>query len=191
MWRAYARHFFEIIFFPFAYHKSSSNLEKEKIILYIKRATLLKQGSAIARLKNIVLESFFYFQLLPLKEKWKELAGIANENGTYLLSEDSFIELLKFLIDNIEFLSDEVIIEVEKDNIKILDINENPIAEKEQISDFDLVDYLFKSSPRKINWSGEKRLLFLEKIFAKRIVYTNSLKEEKSIVQNFNFQKNL
>ncbi|MBQ4535450.1 MAG: hypothetical protein IJA22_01340 [Clostridia bacterium] len=141
--------------------------------------------------KNIVLESFFYFQLLPLKEKWKELAGIANENGTYLLSEDSFIELLKFLIDNIEFLSDEVIIEVEKDNIKILDINENPIAEKEQISDFDLVDYLFKSSPRKINWSGEKRLLFLEKIFAKRIVYTNSLKEEKSIVQNFNFQKNL
>lgn len=141
--------------------------------------------------KNIVIESFFYFQLLPLKEKWRELAGIANENGTYLLSQDSFIELLRFLIDNIEILSDEIFVIIEKNNIKILDINDNPLTDKADINEFDLVDYLFKSSPRKINWSGEKRFTFLEKIFSKRILYVNPIQQEGNISQMLNFQKNL
>ena len=141
--------------------------------------------------KNLVLESFFYFQLSPLREKWKELAGIANENGTYLLSEDSFVELLKFLIDNIEILSDEIIVDVDGGVIKIMDINQNSIFEKEDISEYDLVDFLFKSSPRTINWVGEKKLPFLEKVFAKRILYIQScLSDKTDLPQTFNFQKN-
>lgn len=123
--------------------------------------------------KNIVLESFFYFKLAPLREKWKELVGIANENGSYLISDDSFIELLRFLIDNIEFLSDEIIVQIQNAKIRVLDTDFNDILESDNLSEFDLVEYLFKASPRKISWCSDKKLLFLEKIFAKRIDYVS------------------
>ena len=37
-----------------------------------------------------------------LKKKWEELVSLANENVMYFLSEDSLLELIKFLISNLE-----------------------------------------------------------------------------------------
>ena len=51
---------------------------------------------------NLVVSSFLNFKLSFLKRKWQELVGLANDNSMYLLSKDSFLELIKFLISNLE-----------------------------------------------------------------------------------------
>ena len=51
---------------------------------------------------NLVIESFYNFKLKKLRSKWMELIKLTNENSGYLLCNDTFIDLLKFLIDNIE-----------------------------------------------------------------------------------------
>lgn len=59
----------------------------------------------IERLKfdnNLIVNSFLNFKLGFLKHKWKELISLANDNAMYLLSRDSFLELIKFLISNLE-----------------------------------------------------------------------------------------
>lgn len=53
--------------------------------------------------KSIYLNSFINFRLKFLKNKWDELVTLANDNIMYLLSEDSFVELIKFLISNLDY----------------------------------------------------------------------------------------
>lgn len=52
---------------------------------------------------NLVVNSFIHFKLSFLKRKWDELVSLANDNVLYLLSQDSFSELIKFLISNLEY----------------------------------------------------------------------------------------
>lgn len=129
--------------------------------------------------KNLVIESFFHFKLQPLKEKWEELVRIANDNSTYLLSDDSFVELLKFLVDNIEFSIDEIGVCFSQNKIDIVDFKGNKIVEN--VNEFSLVDNFLLMSPRKINWDLSKKLPFIEKVFEKRIVY---VREDKFKPQN-------
>ncbi len=51
---------------------------------------------------KLYLGSFIDFRLKFLKCKWDELVTLANDNIMYLLSDDSFIELIKFLISNLD-----------------------------------------------------------------------------------------
>ena len=69
--------------------------------------------------KQNSLDGFFNFRLKTLKDKWQELIQIANDNQIYLYSDDTFLELIKFLIDNIEFKSDVINI-VEQNNKYII-----------------------------------------------------------------------
>lgn len=52
---------------------------------------------------DIVIKSFIDFKLKFLKKKWLELVDLANDNAMYLVSEDTFNELIKFLISNLEY----------------------------------------------------------------------------------------
>ena len=52
--------------------------------------------------KKIVVESFINFKISFLKRKWNELIDLANDNCFYLTNEDTFNELIKFLISNLE-----------------------------------------------------------------------------------------
>lgn len=52
---------------------------------------------------DLVVKSFVDFKLTFLKRKWDELVGLANDNAMYLVSEDTFGELIKFLISNLEY----------------------------------------------------------------------------------------
>ena len=61
----------------------------------------------------IILESFFLFKLYPLKNKWQDLCNITNHNNQALVSDDSFLNLLKFLIDNMESKTDCVVLSFE------------------------------------------------------------------------------
>ena len=52
---------------------------------------------------DLVVKSFVNFRMSFLKRKWNELVSLANDNAMYLLSQDSFDELIKFLISNLEY----------------------------------------------------------------------------------------
>lgn len=62
---------------------------------------------------NIVLQSFVDFRLKVLKQKWNDLVSLANDNYLYLLSGGNFLELMKFMLSNIE--SKEKCVEVDFD----------------------------------------------------------------------------
>lgn len=106
-----------------------------------------------------------------LKEKWQELLKIANDNSTYLLSNDAFLELLRFLIDNIEISFDEVNVIFQDDRILLLNNDFKAIQYIDSVlkNECELVAKLLELSPRKINWYTKTRRGFLEKIFKKRI----------------------
>ena len=86
----------------YTFKKALVNFDRETDRFIIGKQLILEQ--------NLNLDSFFHFKIKNLKEKWDELVNIANDNSTYFLAEDSFLELLKFLIDNIEYESFNLII---------------------------------------------------------------------------------
>lgn len=51
---------------------------------------------------DLYLESFVNFKLNPLKKRWQEIANLANENDVNVLQNDTFLDLLKFLIATIK-----------------------------------------------------------------------------------------
>ncbi len=151
-----------------AFKKALLNFDKETD-RYIVRKNLILE-------KDIFLESFFYFKLSSLKNKWEELITLSNENRDYLVCKDSFIDLLKFLVDNLDIEEDEISVIKEKEGYKILldDKNqyvENPLTEEQ------IVSSVIDLSPQKINLycdESSQAINLLEKIFEERIVVNNT-----------------
>lgn len=52
---------------------------------------------------SVYLESLYSFGLKQLLPKWKDLVNLANDNFFYFQNENSFLQLLKFLVSNIEY----------------------------------------------------------------------------------------
>ena len=58
----------------------------------------------------IVLESYFLFKLFALKRKWQDLCNVANDNELQLIRNETFLNLLKFLIENLDFKTNTLIL---------------------------------------------------------------------------------
>lgn len=157
----------------YTFKKSLVNFDRETDRFIINKYMVINN--------SLYLESFFHFKLQSLKEKWTELVKIANDNSTYFLSDDSFLELLKFLIDNIEFSCDEINVIFQEDKIYLLDKEYQKLC-SEDIDQFKLVDKILDLSPRKINWYSNGNKGFLEKVFEKRILFINEDANLKNIV---------
>ena len=122
--------------------------------------------------KSLYLDSFYDFRLTSLKAKWTELVSLANENRVYLISNDAFVDLLKFLIDNIEICEDEINIVENDEGYKIFledgDTTYNNVIFNEE----GLVSSIIDLAPQKINLycrSENSTIGLLEKIFDERI----------------------
>lgn len=178
--------------------KSLKFPQKDKLELYTFKKALVSFDRETDRFlinkylvleENLILESFFHFKLQPLKEKWQELVKIANDNSTYLLSDDSFLELLKFLIDNIEIASDELNVVIQQEKIFIFDSNFHQIGDpKINVDEFGLVNKILELSPRKINWVCDKNVPFIEKVFSKRLLYVSENEFAKKDIKNWGLQ---
>lgn len=101
---------------------------------------------------NIFLESFFDFKLIALKNKWLELVKLANDNSSFLICDDTYCELLKFLIDNLEVCFDQINIVEDGNDYKLCD-NTFCVLEKEggALTDDKLIEQLISLCPRVIN----------------------------------------
>ena len=89
---------------------STFDLETDKIIA----------KSLIRLTPNFLIDSFYEFMTDDLKVRWQEVCILANENICYLICGHTFAELLRFLISNIESLSDEAHLFFKKNGVEVL-----------------------------------------------------------------------
>lgn len=132
---------------------------------------------------SIDIETFFYFKLAPLREKWKELVQIANDNKAYLSSSETLVELLRFLVENLELKNDTINLTQKNGKVLFYDINFNLLKTSdlsEKDIDSTIISNLIALAPKSVNIyssgtfnSGLIRLL--KQIFDKRINFLNVL----------------
>lgn len=157
-----------------AFKKALLNFDKETDKFIIKKNLDLS--------KDIFLESFYQFKLKSLKEKWAELVALSNENREYLVSSDSFIDLLKFLVDNLDICENEISIVKESEGYRIFSSDNIP-EENKLLTEELVVSSVIDLSPQRINLyfnETSKAITLLEKIFEERIIINDSLQNIKN-----------
>lgn len=153
-----------------AFKKALLNFDRETDYFIIQRALKFD--------KELYFESFYDFKLLSLKSKWAELVSLANDNRDYLMSNDSFLDLLKFLIDNLDICEDEVDIIEQQDGYKLYLGNEDFASldfSNTLLNEEGLISSIIDLSPQKINLYCQKEngiASLLEKLFVERINVT-------------------
>ncbi|MBE7075629.1 MAG: hypothetical protein E7375_00985 [Clostridiales bacterium] len=163
-----------------AFKKALINFDKETDFYLISKNLDLE--------KNLHLDSFYAFRLKALREKWFELVSLANENSEYLVSNDSFFDLLKFLIDNLEICEEEI--DVFQDENGYFFNPQSSDVENSGLSKEALVSSLIDLCPKKINLfckSDDNTAGFLSKIFEERINVCYNKNMEK--IDNFSVLK--
>ena len=150
-----------------AYKKALLNFDKETDKYIVKKNIILDT--------DLYIESFYHFKLKSLQEKWKELVSLSNDNKDYFLSQESFVDLLKFLVDNLDICEDEVSVVKEEGGYRIFlgdkKFNTNLLSEESVVSS--IIDL----SPQKINLyfnEPSSAITLLEKIFKERVTINSS-----------------
>ena len=101
---------------------------------------------------KIVLESFLYFKLQPLLQKWKEMCNLANSNLSMFLESQTFLELLKFLISNMDIKVESLIIDLSS-SCQFFEERKNKLIflkNFNEAEDFEIITGLIEFSPSKI-----------------------------------------
>lgn len=146
-----------------AFKKALLNFDRETDKFIIKKNLSLE--------KNLYIESFYHFRLKSLQVKWEELVSLSNENKEYLISRESFIDLLKFLVDNLDICEDEISIVKEKGGYRIYTDDNESLSNL--ISEDIMVSSVIDLSPQKINLYFNEMtsaINLLERIFEERII---------------------
>lgn len=157
-----------------AFKKALLNFDRETDKYIVKRALNIE--------KSLFVESFYAFKLHSLKQKWEELVHLANENREYLLSQESFVDLLKFLVDNLDICEEEIGIIKEKEGYRIIRC-ENTFYYNKFITADKVVSSVIDLSPQKINLyfhDSSYAISLLERIFEERIIINNENNKIKS-----------
>lgn len=146
-----------------AFKKALLNFDKETDRFLIRKHLKLEN--------DFFLESFYQFKLSTLKSKWGELVTLANENREYLTSNESFIDLLKFLIDNLEICEEEISIYQSADHSYKIFVSDKPYQNKD-FSEECLISSIIDLSPQKINLycqDESRAITLLHRLFEERI----------------------
>lgn len=165
-----------------AFKKALINFDKETDYFIISKALSFE--------RNLFLESFYDFRLGKLREKWSELIALANENKDYLLNSDAFLDLLKFLVDNIDISEDEIDVVEEGDGYRIFTGRESIIF-NETLSKEGLISSIIDMSPQKINLyckTKNNATDLIQKVFEKRVNFKFATEDNKSCIT---FKNNL
>ncbi len=132
----------------------------------------------LLNIDSIVVDSFFHFRLGVLKARWNDLINLANDNIMYLMSKDTFIELIKFLVSNLEFKCDFVSVKQSGKDFKIYDKDGKSLKDEledcENLNDVFLITTLISLNPRRIrldttNNLKDNTMSLLYEIFNNRV----------------------
>lgn len=161
-----------------AFKKALINFDKETDYFLISK--MLKFD------KSLYLESFYQFKLARLREKWSELIRLANENRDYLVSADTFFDLLKFLIDNLDVSGEEIDVVEDDDGYHICESGVRSGA----LNPSALVSSLIDLSPQKINiyyHNKNSAIDLLKIIFDHRVMLFSSVPRREKPLSNIDF----
>ena len=120
--------------------------------------------------KEMYLDSFYNFKLKKLQSKWTELINLANDNREFLLDKYAFLDLLKFLIDNIDVSIDEIDIVENDEGYRIFTNQEEDVLEIK--SKEELISSVIDLSPQKMNIyckDSNKAIDLLSFVYEKRV----------------------
>lgn len=157
-----------------AFKKALLNFDKETDRFMVKKSLILEG--------ELYLESFFDFRLRGLQNKWQELVDLSNENKEFLLSSESFIDLLKFLVDNLDICEDEISVFKKNGEYEIFTKGERLAFN--HINEENIVSSIIDLSPQKINLYFKERsraISLLERIFEERITINKPLQNIQKI----------
>jgi hypothetical protein len=103
---------------------------------------------------SFLLDSFYTFCIDDLKTRWQEVIALANENIGYLVCGNTFNELLRFLISNIESREREVHIFQDGETLQILNGGlrqfKDLIIDEDLSPDIKAITQLIQLAPKRI-----------------------------------------
>ena len=104
---------------------------------------------------ELLLDGFYNFKLKELREKWQEVCDLANHNSGYLEYHETFLELLRFLVQTIDCKEKHITVVKEKDEYSFLDaagkaVNRAKLKLDKKITDETLLPNLIAVAPKEI-----------------------------------------
>jgi len=103
---------------------------------------------------QIHLDSLYEFAIHVLKSRWDEVVHLANENVCYLACKKTFMDLLRFLISNVDGISDEAHIIKRGDRYEVLGQKMKPVEtlyfNESLASDIQVINKLVAFAPKSI-----------------------------------------
>lgn len=96
---------------------------------------------------NII--SFYNFKLQDLRNKWSELVQVSNKNNGFLTYNETFFEIIRFVVASLEFQSESVKIN-ERNNDYIITVNGNDEISVKKQDVASLLSEIIGANPKKI-----------------------------------------
>ena len=124
---------------------------------------------------TVYIDSLFNFGIKKLKDKWYELVLLANENYFYINNDETFVQLIKFLMSNIDYRVNTVNVYYKDNRYQFFDQNNNYIndylLDYPSNDDNFLINSLISLSPKKIKIHCElnNNDYYLYELFNERI----------------------
>ena len=102
--------------------------------------------------KTLNIDSFYYFKLAFMREKWEEVFNIIN-CSPYMADSDSFLDLIKFLVNNLDCNIPLINVYYKNNKYLVFDNKNKLIKLKDKGSDteIDLINQIIELSPKTIN----------------------------------------
>ena len=109
--------------------------------------------------RQINLDGFYYFKLGFMRDKWGDILNIVKDNS-FSGDSENFLELLKFLVNNIDSRIPMINVYYKNNKFIILDNKNKQIKDKENIENVEasLISQLIELSPQIINFYCSKFL---------------------------------
>lgn len=126
------------------------------MILYDMEEDIAHVSSKMKISKHIYIDSFYWFTLRDIREKWISLINMINENMYEYITSESFLELLRYLITMGKRKQDKVSVVYHKKGFLLLDEKKNHIDYLKD--ETDLICMLISINPRRITISCMEHL---------------------------------
>lgn len=120
---------------------------------------------------EVNIYSLYKFKLSMLMDKWRQLVDITNVNSAYLGFNETYLDILKFLVDGIE-IGEELSVVKEGDTYLIFDANNNVLAQDNAKGGTNcLLANIIAHNPIRVTISGLGADItsFLQSVFEKRV----------------------
>lgn len=115
---------------------------------------------------EVYLQSFYYFCLRILKEKWIQLISITNQNSKVLNIQENYVEVLRFLLDGID-KNEDINVEEENNKLKVQKSKEIVVFSSYK----ELISYIIKNNPKAIKLKNVDKDFanFIKQLFLTRV----------------------